>query len=620
MAVWIFTSLLAGSALTAIEFIYIILTCGPFWLTPILFLQTWLIYIVASFAGLSLFELTFRIIPPFKRFVDSPTNKFKFFTIFGSITSSILLFALVVNDLDSGPSYWYLAIVAVLVCSFITWRMLRKTTSVFSIPRRSLSYSVTVLLIMVLVWFTSDWYFGSKVQGRSRSFRGNIPNLCLIVLDTTRGDHLSCYGYPHPTSPNIDKIASEGLLCQRAYSVSNWTPPGHIGIFTGTYPSQHGNDGQPFMPDDLLSMAELLSSEGYYCAALYNNPLAGKNVNITQGFDLDIGVFRHSWVYPAWHRLQSKLFYRDTGARVTFPMALHTARWIERKGGHLFLFLNLVEPHADYVIREPYFSQVSSDLNIDQIPNLQEVQSLCAYVEKVIYDSSKFTEYSQSSYRYLEAAYDSEIAYMDHHLGKFNDGMMKSGLLDKTLTVITADHGEFLGEHFTRGHPDILYNPVLKVPLIMRYPKAINPAVVDAYTSNVDVFPTVLSLMGYVNLIPTNVQGLDILSDDFPADRTILSERITECEGCFALVEGSHKLILNRDPELLEKFPFDSLLINLDVDPDEMEDIHLEEPELTHRMGTSLDEWVTSIQVKPDQQIELSPETIANLRALGYVQ
>ena len=617
----VFASILAGGVICTIEFLFILLSCGPFWLGPGIFFKTWIIYTLPTLAGLILLNGLITLIPPLSQIFRDKVKRFFLYFILSWVLGTLLLTALVITDLDSGARYWPLILIALLVGLFTTG-LLRK---IISRQEMMVKGSVVVILVLALlgngVYLISDLYYASIMHKRNASYRGNVPNLSLIVLDTARGDHFSCYGYPYPTTPNIDEIAAEGLLCKRAFSASNWTPPGHISIFTGKYPSQHGNDGKPYMPAELLSLTEILNGEGYFSVALYNNPLAGRNINLTQGFDLDVWIYRHSWVYPAWTRLRDKLIYKDSGSKATFPIALEASRWVNRKGGHLFLYLNLVEPHAGYVIHEPYFTEFTRDLEYSDIPNLAEVQGLCDYVEKVFYDSTKFARYNAASYRYLRAAYDSELAYLDHHFGVYSDGLRKAGLLDSTLLIITADHGEFLGEHFTRGHPDILFNPVLRIPLTFRYPQRIPSSVLEGYTSNVDVFPTALNLMGYSALIPEDVQGIDILDDhQTMSDRKLLCERIKGETGCYSLLADSYKLIINTNKDFLEKFPYDTLLLNLESDPAELQDLHGIQPELCDELAVELNALVSKIRVEAKSEIELSEDAVANLKALGYVQ
>ncbi|MBU0518462.1 sulfatase [bacterium] len=597
----LYAALLAAGVLSAAEFLYILLSCGPFWLRPLNFFLTWGVYTLPILVGLCFVLVIASLVPFLRKWMKDPVRYLLFHYSIGLLAGGAALVWIIVKDLDTAAGIW-LPIALILFFGFFTAML---SISVLQKKPESATQPLWIMIFLIIVvngavLFT-DLSFAAKVKARSSVFQGVVPHLSLLVLDATRGDHFSSYGYPYNTTPNMDRIAAEGLRCQWAFSASNWSPPGHIAAFTGKYPSQHGNNGQPYTPDDLLTITEILRQEGYFCVALYNKPSAGRNINLTQGFDADIGVFRHSWVQPAWVRLRDKLQFKDSGSKATFPIALKTAKWIASKGGHLFLYLNLVEPHADYVIHEPYFTDLTQDLVFDHIPNLDEVQAMCASLEEVVYDSVKFRQYNRASYRYIEAVYDSEIAYLDAQFATFSNGMRESGLLDETMLVITADHGEFLGEHFTRGHPDVMYNPVLRIPLIFRYPAKIKPGVETGYTSNVDILPSVLAAMTYDHLIPTDVQGIDLLSDYPLQERVLLSESVKADGGSFAYFEPSYKLILNTDAEMLAKFPFDTLLFNLDIDPDELKDIRGKETERTRTMIESLNQWRGQIIMEPEE-------------------
>ncbi|TKJ37555.1 hypothetical protein CEE37_13645 [candidate division LCP-89 bacterium B3_LCP] len=620
MIPWLFASVLVGGVLAAIEYIFIIYNSGPFWLGSTLFLQTWSVYTLLSLAGSLLLNSISSLIPPINNYISEQPKRLLFLYFFTWLFGSAALLLLMLRDLDSDGGFISFIIIS-LILGIGIWLIGRKLFSdSHSLLKPFIVLTGIILIVTAAVFLLADSYYSSQVHRRNEDFNESIPHICLIIFDTARGDHYSCNGYHLNTSPNLDKFAKEGLLCRQAHSSSNWTPPGHISIFTGKYPSQHGNDGKPYMPDHLVSFAEILNDKGFYCLAVYNNRLAGKDVNITQGFDQNIGVFRHSWVYPAWMRLSDKLIHKDSGAKSSFRLALDTYKWFDKKGGRLFLYLNILEPHQPYVIHEPYFSMFTKTLDIDGIPNLPEVKNLCFHHDKVVYDSSRFARYTEDSYRFISAVYDSEIAYVDHHFGKFTDGMRKADLLDSTLTIVTADHGEFLGEHYTRAHPPIMFKPVTSIPLVIRYTPLIKSEVVDDIVSNVDILPTVLNLMGNGSLIPEDVEGIDILADRSAPERYILSEKVNYDQGCFSMYNNSQKLMINTDKVFYERFPFDTLLFNLQKDPDEADDIHFLLTEMTDSLADGMERWISDIRVVPAQEIEISDQVRESLKALGYVQ
>lgn len=317
----IHASLFVGSLLAVSESIFILLTSGPFWFGPAFILKTWLVYSALALPGMIITGALFlRFFSSEKNERDRTRSFFYRITILWALGSAALV-ALVRRDLDVKGPHLQLGLILLLVgfsSIVLLWRWSRHP-DVFA--RNSMMLAFGWIGITLTVYALSSYHFGSLVQQRSGGFRSEAEHICLVVFDATRGDHLSCYGYSQTTTPNIDRIASEGLLFRNAYSAANWTPPGHISIFTGKHPPQHGNKGEPYMPDELISLAEILRQEGYFCVAIYDNLLAGRDVNITQGFDQDYSFFRNTWVYPAPFRLWDKIVLRHTGSKAIFDLA-----------------------------------------------------------------------------------------------------------------------------------------------------------------------------------------------------------------------------------------------------------------------------------------------------------
>jgi arylsulfatase A-like enzyme len=612
-------ALLAGSLLAAIECVFIIWTCGPFWVGPILFFQTWAFYSAAALIGLLplhllLFGRRARKDP------DAGGRSTAVQVLLITLLGCAALLALIRRDLTYGQA-WITLLVIMAVAGLVTaaaWWLINRGRA--ASVGRTVTLALVLMALLHLFHAAANHQAGSALEARTARYDGTVPHLCLSVFDTVRGDHFSCVGYPWETTPRMDALAAEGLLCTRSYSAANYTPPGHISIFTGLYPSQHGNNGKPYAPDDLTTLTEILAERGYFCVALYNNQLGGKIINLTQGFDVDLGIFKDSWVRPAWHRLKDRLVHKDAGARTTFFISEKLYHWVTSRGGHLFLYLNLLEPHAGYVGHEPWFSEFLGDVSPDEIPELEELVSFVESVKEVVHDREIFDRFTPASYDYMRAAYDSEIAYVDHHFGNFTDQLAEAGLLDDTLLVMTADHAEFLGEYLTRGHPYLLLSHVLRIPLIIRYPALVEPAVIDEVVSNVDIFPTVLELMGYGDMVGGAVQGIDLLNDPTLQDRYILGEALDADQNCYTLFNGTHKLVFNDNDELLEKFPHELLLFNMEDDPRETRDLYAEQPELGQEMLEKLQARVEAIKRESQEEIEINEVTTSFLEALGYLE
>jgi arylsulfatase A-like enzyme len=175
----------------------------------------------------------------------------------------------------------------------------------------------------------------------------------------------------------------------------------------------------------------------------------------------------------------------------------------------------------------------------------------------------------------------------------------------------------------------MMYHPAIEVPLVMRYPALIESRTENELASVVDILPTTLNLMGFDHLLPEDVGGINLLDQRALNGRAILAENynclhIAEPQGAvFSLFDGTHKLMLNTDPDFLEKFPFDTLLIEVRSDPDELVDLHFQYPDKTDSMLDSMlihmNEWVESIRVVGEDQTTVDENLHKNLKALGYV-
>ncbi|MBI4161969.1 MAG: sulfatase [Acidobacteria bacterium] len=298
------------------------------------------------------------------------------------------------------------------------------------------------------------------------------PNLLIVTLDTTRADHLSCYGYPHPTSPNIDRIARGGVLFESATTQIPLTGPAHASLMTSRHPRSHGavRNGVP-MRADVPTLAEVLRGHGYATGAFVSGWTLRRNLT-----GLDRGFDRFD------DRLEDR--YRVVNAQRTADQATDLAlQWIgERKGRPFFLWVHYFDPHSPYR-RHPEFYRLpaggSSGRNEFGYP-----------LEKV-------------------ARYDSEIGFTDREIGRLLGAVDRSGTGPDTLVVITGDHGESFGDHGYVGHGRRVYEANLHVPLIVRFPRNLPGGGRSSHPAQtIDVMPTVLALLGVPG--PMGMEGRDL--------------------------------------------------------------------------------------------------------------
>ncbi|MDQ6645196.1 MAG: sulfatase, partial [Chloroflexota bacterium] len=367
------------------------------------------------------------------------------------------------------------------------------------------------------------------------------PDIVLLVLDTQRVDRLSCYGYAAETSPYIDELAADSTLFQCAVAPAQWTIPSHASMFTGVYPSTH-NTIQSFsvLPETLPTLAERLRDGGYFTAAFCNNPLvgvvnnglrrgflsflnysglltsrpnqAGVNRNlydryrqVFKGFLADTissmqDVFARSdyllnlsfspLMVPLWQTALS--FKENTGKSLNDAARLLIERKDVAEDQPIFSFINLMGVHMPY-----HPSQKNMERFAPHLLHNQKAQRYLRHFNSDVFGwyaplSSTQDELDKAT---LDGMYNAEVATQDELVGAFLKKLRESGLLDNTLLIVCADHGEHLGEKRLVGHSLSLYNELVRVPLIIRDPSNDLPrgTTVEHFVSTRRIFQTALT-------------------------------------------------------------------------------------------------------------------------------
>ena len=291
----------------------------------------------------------------------------------------------------------------------------------------------------------------------------NHPNILLITIDTLRADHLSSYGYHLKTSPEIDKLAEEGVRFANAYSPIPLTGPSHTSLFTSRYPQEHGARINGFaVPKDSkwLSLPQILKRFGYQNGAFVSAwPLTSRLTHLDSWFDR----------YDEDLSRQYQVFNSSRYAEDVTPPAIS---WLEEnQAGPFFLWVHYFDPHSPYNLREDFAEPASSGHPKSTREPLN--REMASRIRK----------------------YDSEIGYADFYIGKLLARLDELGLKQSTLVALTSDHGESLGEHGYVGHGRQLSEGIVRIPLIMRYPAEL-PAgkVISRNVSLLDATPTILGL------------------------------------------------------------------------------------------------------------------------------
>jgi arylsulfatase A-like enzyme len=428
------------------------------------------------------------------------------------------------------------------------------------------------------------------------------PDVILVTLDTTRADHLSTYGYGRETSPALTAFAEDALLFTQARSPAAWTLPGHASLFTGMYPSRHGahfagawlpgesRDGRRMVAFPLapaaVTMAEALRDRGYQTGGFVANfSYLYRDFGVAQGFgryeDAPRLLLR---LRPVGLRLAQRV--RPSFCLVPFRSApeINAAAlaWLDRapRGRPVFLFVNYMEAH------QPRLAATPHDRWSRELPEAARLARKHLYYEHAVRDLP------ESERRFIAANYDGQVAAMDDALGALLAALRARGRYENALVIVTADHGEFLGEHDQMGHiGQMLYEPVLHVPLVVKYPGAARPrGRSTAPVQLVDVLPTVLAAAGAP--LPPGVQG-EALSDvthpslaEEDIDPYLVSRYGQQYDRSIrVLYDGGYKLIRTSRGA--------SMLFDLSRDPGEHNDLAAAEPEraaaLLRRLEAALD-------------------------------
>jgi arylsulfatase A-like enzyme len=316
------------------------------------------------------------------------------------------------------------------------------------------------------------------------------PNILLIILDTVRAASLGLHGYERPTTPNLERFAASGVLFDRAIATSSWTLPTHGTLFTGRYPNELTADWRVRLDDAHPTLAEVLTARGYATAAFTAN---GAFVHSFTGLERGFGRFEDHPVSAGealrtsqmlrrmMRRLDLQHLLRDgyIGRKSARDIGKAFLRWQGRQAEDrpFFAFLNYFDAHDPYIAGPPFdtlFGPVLPQPDLDW-GNPPKPLLIKAWKD----------------------GYDRAIAYIDHELGALFEELDRRGVLDRTVVVVTSDHGEHFGENGFMRHGTTLFMPTLHVPLIVRYPPAAPAgARVPAPVTLRDVPATLLDLAG----------------------------------------------------------------------------------------------------------------------------
>jgi arylsulfatase A-like enzyme len=453
-------------------------------------------------------------------------------------------------------------------------------------------------------------------------------NILLITIDTLRADHLSSYGYPRITSPVIDRLAEEGVRFE--LPIVQWpkTAPSFASIFTATYPKDNGivRKVGDRLPYEFKMLAEVLRDQGYATRAVVANGAVASEFRFNQGF----GDYVESWKLapPSGD-------FQNTSAEMITELA-KTIMADHDPSQPYFLWVHYLDPHFPYEPPQPWTDRFQGDeyydasIKIDISRDHPKRQMTGIGFQQKLGGSDELAFYV--------ARYDAEIFYADAQIGALLEDLESRGLLEQTLTVVSSDHGESLGDHnYFFDHGRFGFQPGLRVPLILNFPGVIEPRVETGAIELINLGPTLLEAAGVTLQDRRWMQGISLWSY-LRGDETALKIRpLAFSEAGYAVerrwqrivTDGRYKLIYAQavpEQRWIAGKGSPLALFDLKEDPGETKNVYDQRTREAERLTRILHEaWETDpFEVLIDtsvggEQREMDEETREQLKALGYL-
>jgi arylsulfatase A-like enzyme len=420
------------------------------------------------------------------------------------------------------------------------------------------------------------------------------PNVLLVVIDTLRADHLGAYGYEGAASPNLDALARESHLFRNAFSASSWTRPAIASIVSSKLPTEHGitaENRSQRLAAGFVTIQEYLRQRNYRTVALTTNP------------HLHFGLVQNFEKHKHWGNGKADRVYG------------RALRWLDKhRDERFFLLIHNNDPHDSYEYH-PGFTTTPWNSPYRLVKNLMptrgEVIRFDGDVEGevVVLDDRQLAE--------MKGNYDGEIRFLDHHFGRLIHYLRAWRLLDDTIVIVTADHGEEFLDHGAYWHGGTLYNELIRVPLIVRVP-GFGSGSVEERVTTLDIFPTLVELLGGSAQQDLRFSGrslIPLLSDGQRIPEPILSVSAFRGPLKYSLIDGDYKLIRHASGEIIGLF-------DLRTDPGETTDLsgtHTDELKRIDARLTALVGDAVAVSAGSPGPVDLDDATRDELEALGYL-
>jgi len=401
--------------------------------------------------------------------------------------------------------------------------------------RRAGSTAAAVTLAFCLAAFLGPVFNRALLPGAPRETRPtSSPNILVLMLDAVRADAFSCIDPAGGKTPHIDALAREGVLFRKAIAPAPWTVPSHGSLFTGLFPSQHGAVWEHrSLKQEFRTLAEMLYDKGYATAGFSENPNISMSTGFAQGFEdfSELFLDRQTAILPALiDETLDGTFKAPPTLEYTRESIAHLMLWLrghalKKDSPPFFAFLNLMAGHMPDYARPEFNPSVTTRETAERVSRLSRAPHRFYLPE---------FEPRPGDMDVLRMFYQGDVSYLDERLGRLFDFLRGKNLLDDTVVIIVSDHGENFGDHGLIEHAFCLYNTLLHVPLIIRFPARIQAGTVrDDLVSTIHLFSTIFKLAGGPeHALPPEVDHGDLL------DATPEAEIFAESENMVGMLRS----------------------------------------------------------------------------------
>ena len=407
---------------------------------------------------------------------------------------------------------------AILAVGWLCFRVRRQQDA----PRRTiaaLSRLLTGVAVLLMLVFTGVIVVAGALRIRTVAALRGKPNIIFIMVDTLRADRLGSYGCDLPLTPHLDRLARESTRFEQAVAQSSWTVWSVGSLMTSRFPdrlfppgTEAGAQGGGLSVDLYYpTLAESLREQGYATNAIISNPwLARSSRGNTQGYE--------------YYADEPAFLNRECTATSPLVTGAALQRLAEIKDRRFFLSLVYMDPHAPYVLNPGFDHGLTA--NDDRLRALLPDGTPAAQLEL--------------RQDYLRR-YNAEVAYTDHYIGQLLDGLREQGLYDDALIVVFSDHGEEFLEHGDFGHQRTVYEEVIQVPLLVKFPRQRKGSVVQGAFPLLDLYPSLMAYLG-ADASALGLQGQQVAFAGLArcADKPIFSSTLG---GVHSVRNGGYKYI-----------------------------------------------------------------------------